>query len=498
MEIYCTRPACPRPQNHYPDLDDSATLKTVQQKFCTACGMPLILAGRYLPLRLLGQGGFGAAFLALDRYTPTMRQCVVKQFQPSGDLSPTQLQIAQNLFEREAEALEQLGNGHPLIPDLYAFFPLNVHSLHQSSQQEEFFYLVQEFIDGQDLEQELAQRGAFSEAEVQQVLTSTLKTLQFVHEHGTLHRDIKPSNIMRHRNGRLYLLDFGAVKQVTTKASPGQGSSTGIYSMGFAPPEQMAGGTVYPSTDLYALAVTCITLLTGKSPAELYDSYSNTWSWRAYASVSDRLEAVLNRMLLSSPSQRFQSAKEVLDALNPAAPTTLQPATPTPKPMGKTPAPAPVATAAPATPPIAVASPGPVAPAHPGSVAAVTPVPRSRFSILEFLGGAAFTGFEGSLLAIALFSWLGTLWAGGFWLILLGLLVFLQYRRTIERIDLLIIAAVTVAVVWFLIKPEALPLLQLGENPRLLMLFLAGLASLLAVAIAALFRLIYKVLSGVL
>jgi serine/threonine-protein kinase len=116
MEIYCTRPSCPRPQNHFPDLDNKATLKTAQQKYCTSCGMPLILVGRYLPLKLLGQGGFGAAFLARDRYTPAMRQCVVKQFQPSGDLNPQQFQMAQDLFEREAEVLEQLGCRHPQIP----------------------------------------------------------------------------------------------------------------------------------------------------------------------------------------------------------------------------------------------------------------------------------------------------------------------------------------------------------------------------------------------
>jgi serine/threonine-protein kinase len=108
MEVYCTRPGCPRPQNFFSDLDDSNSLKTVQQKFCTTCGMPLILSGRYLPVKLLGQGGFGTAFLARDRYTPAMRQCVAKLLQPPANLNPQQLQIAQNLFEREAAVLEEL------------------------------------------------------------------------------------------------------------------------------------------------------------------------------------------------------------------------------------------------------------------------------------------------------------------------------------------------------------------------------------------------------
>ncbi|MEO0490319.1 MAG: serine/threonine-protein kinase, partial [Cyanobacteria bacterium J06659_2] len=312
MEIYCTRPGCPNPHNQFADLDNSATLKTVQQKFCVTCGTPLILIGRYLPERLLGQGGFGAAFLASDRYTPTMRKCVVKQFQPSGDLTPAQMKIAQDLFEREAQVLEQLGNKHPQIPDLFAFFPLIVPSLTVSGQQEEFFYLVQEYIDGEDLEQELARKGPFSQTKMIEVLVSMAKVLTFVHQNNTIHRDIKPSNIMRHRNGKLFLLDFGAVKQVAQQSGKAPGQSTGIYSMGFAPPEQMSGGTVYPSTDLYALAVTCLLLITGKSSTELFDAYNNTWKWESYAQVHPKIAAILNRMLQSTPNQRYASAEDVL------------------------------------------------------------------------------------------------------------------------------------------------------------------------------------------
>lgn len=291
MEIYCTRSGCPRPQNNFADLDDSATLKSVQQKYCTSCGMPLILGGRYLPIKLLGQGGFGAAFLARDRYTPRMRLCVVKQFKPAGDLSTSDLEIAQKLFEREAEVLEEIGNKHAQIPDLFAFFELTIPGL-QPAKQDSFFYLVQEFIDGKNLEEELAQKGKFSQAEVMEVLQAILPVLKFVHDHGSIHRDLKPSNIMRDRHGKLYLLDFGAVKQVTKAAVSNK--STGIYSMGFAPPEQMAGGEVYPSTDLYALAVTGVTLLTGKEATQLFDAYSNQLNWRSHASVSDAFADLLD------------------------------------------------------------------------------------------------------------------------------------------------------------------------------------------------------------
>lgn len=512
MEVYCTRFGCPRPQNHFMDLDDSGTLRTVQQKFCTTCGMPLLLQGRYIPQKLLGKGGFGAAFLARDRYTPAMRRCVVKQFQPSGDLSPNQLQVAQTLFQREAEVLEQLGSNHPQIPDLLAFFELEVPSL-VPGKTDRFFYLVQEFIDGKDLEQELEQRGAFSESEVLEVLEEVLKVLDYVHANGSIHRDIKLSNIMRRRDGRLFLLDFGAVKQVTAAAvSTGGRASTGIYSIGFAPPEQMRGDQVYPATDLYALAVTCITLLTGRQPNELYDAYSNSWNWRSHlpAPVSDRLSEVLNKMLLPTPSQRFQSAQEVRDVLGAASlahhsvqitqPSQGMPMTSAPPAVGtgitslqSAPASQPAPASAPAAPPSAAAVPQPAA--APPSAPTVAP-----FSLMEFLGGALFTGFEGGLVAIALLSLLGTtIVSPVFWVPLLGIvigLIFAQSRRWIERNDLLIIAGITLALVAFTPLRRGLAMIA---TPSLFNIFmLAIFAGLLAVFVGIVFRLIYLALSRVL
>ncbi|NDJ19876.1 serine/threonine-protein kinase [Myxacorys almedinensis] len=468
MQLHCTRPGCSRPTNVFPDLDDAATLKTVQQKFCTNCGMPLILVGRYLPVRLLGRGGFGAAFLGRDRYTPGFRPCVIKQFQPSGNLSAPQLKIAQDLFEREAEALEQLGREHPQIPDLFAFFELSVANA-STQQDDKFFYLVQEFIDGQTLEEEFLRQGKFSESEVVKVLKECLKILKFVHENGSIHRDIKLSNIMRHRNGRIYLLDFGAVKYAT-KAAGNANSSTGIYSIGYAPPEQMAGGQVYPSTDLYALAATCVMLLTGKQHNELFDAYSNTWKWQAFATPSRLLAQVLDQMLLANPSQRLPSAQAALAALSakPAA-----------------------AVVAPSAPP-------------PAAAPVVAPPVRRKsalppFPLVESLGGALFTGFEGGLIAIALVSLLGTTWiSGGFWLILLGILVLAQRLRVIEKIDLVILAAVTFGIVGFFGQlHRASAFVALGSS-FINVLFLAIVGGLAVVTIAILFNLIYKLISRIL
>lgn len=497
MKIFCTRPGCSRPNNDFTDIDDHKTLKTVQQKYCTTCGMPLILDGRYLPQKLLGQGGFGAAFLAFDRRSPGMRECVVKQFQPAGDLSPQQLELALNLFEREAVVLDNLGRKHPAIPDLLAYFPLEASGW-QGKKSAQYFYLVQEFIDGQNLEEELAQKGQLSAAEVLEVLKGILDILKFVHGHDVIHRDIKPSNIMRDRNsGRLFLLDFGAVKQVTqAAASGGIGRSTGIYSMGFAPPEQMAGRSVFPSTDLYALAVTCIMLLTGKPPQELFDSYSNQWDWRKHAQVSDQLGNVLDKMLLPTPSDRYASAEQVLDALQPPIPKP-QPVNPTvitaPTPTPRS-APTPAANPQPKVNPPASNLPVPVQQTPPPSPVKVSPIASQsgQFSTLEVLTGAAFTGFEGALLLVAIGNLIqvpavSTL----LWLGVLAGLFFAQNRRIIEKYDFLIIALISLAIVFFI------PPLR-GPVPGQLIILYPLFGALCATAVTALFRLVYKFLSQIL
>ncbi len=475
MQLYCTRPGCSKPVNPCPDLDDPNTLKTVQQKYCTTCGMPLILVGRYLPTQFLGQGGFGTTFLGRDRYTPGLRDCVVKQFQPSGNLNPTQLKTAQDFFEREAAVLEKLGNKHPQIPDLFAFFELLVDNP-MLGKPDGFFYLVQEFIDGQTLEEELEQRGKFSEAETLQVLREVLKILQFVHANGSIHRDIKLSNIMRHRDGQLFLLDFGAVKNLAAAAgqTKAQTPPSIIYSKGYAPPEQILSGIVNESTDLYALAVTCLVLLTGQSPDALFDPNTQTWNWRAalqipqgsQIKVSPTLSAVLDRMLQLRASDRYASATDALEAL-------------APKPIPAPSPPPPVAAPPTAPPPV---------PPRQSSLPA--------FSTLEILGSAAFTGFQGGLLAIALISLLGTTaLSAGFWIVLLGILIVAQRFRFIEKVDLAILAGISFGVIGFLpLLNRGLALIALSQGwNAILVLALAG--ALAAVCITSLFQLIYKLLS---
>jgi serine/threonine-protein kinase len=286
--------------------------------------MPLLLGGRYIVESPIARGGFGATFLARDRYTPAMKRCVVKLLQPIGFTSQ-QMAIAKQMFEREATVLEDLGT-HPQIPDLLAYFEVQ-------SGQDEFFYLVQEFVDGFTLEQIVEQHGAIAEADVLEIMQSLLPVLTFIHNKGSIHRDIKPANIMVRKSDQIYfLLDFGAVKQVAGVAQ-GQ-KSTGIFTPGYGAPEQMRGDTVFPATDLYAFAVTCLYLLTGKEPEELFDVNYNRWTWDRFVKLSPNLNNVLHKMLETAPSDRFSSAAEVLQALNSQTPTkgsTTSSPTPPPK-----------------------------------------------------------------------------------------------------------------------------------------------------------------------
>jgi serine/threonine-protein kinase len=409
--------------------------------------MPLILGGRYLPERLLGQGGFGAAFLAVDRYSPKKAKCVIKQFQPSGNLSPQALEKAKNLFFQEAHVLEDLGREHPQIPDLYAFFPLKVKN-QLTGEEEQFFYLAQEYIDGKNLEEILQQQQKpFQESEVKNILKELLLILKFIHENGSIHRDIKPSNIMLSKNGRLYLLDFGAVKQATNNPNNTQEKSTTIYSAGFAPPEQQLGNQVSAATDLYALAATCVILLTNRDPDELYDPQKQIWNWQNYApNISADLAQVFNKMLLANPRDRFQSCEEVLTALNPPPPS----------------------------PP-----PSPIPPA--------SPVMRktSRFSLGETFANAAFTGFEGTLLVIALNSLVPSVGIVIAFMILGGLVLAL-FKKVIEGKDIPIIAAITLA---FILIPQLQGSLSFPE-----IAIIAVMAAIGAIAITAFFRLIYQII----
>jgi serine/threonine protein kinase len=300
--VLCLNPCCLNPLN--PD----------QHKFCQTCGAKLVslLRNRYRIIKPVGGGGFGRTFLAEDSDRMNA-PCVVKQFSPSSQVQSNSWALAKatELFYQEAMRLFHLGE-HPQIPSLFAHF-----------EDDKRLYLVQEFIDGQNLLEELYQVGVFNEGKIRQLLTDLLPILQFIHEQGVIHRDIKPENIMRRRkDGKLVLIDFGVSKQATDTMLGKVGTTVGTQ--GYASLEQMRG-QVYPASDLYSLGVTCICLLTRQLPTEsgldsTYNALEGRWMWREHlpnsTTISDRLGHVLDKLLQNLVKDRYQSAQEVLQVLN--------------------------------------------------------------------------------------------------------------------------------------------------------------------------------------
>ncbi|MCW6053324.1 serine/threonine protein kinase [Lyngbya sp. CCAP 1446/10] len=265
------------------------------------------LEKRYRIIRELGRGGFGRTYLAEDinRYG---ENCVLKEFSPV-----VQSPKAAELFDREANMLYNLQ--HPQIPRFRELLRTDLGG-------NPSLFLVQDYIPGETYEQILISRqqqgNNFTEAEVTQLLFQILPVLEYIHSRNLIHRDVSPDNIIQHTADKLpFLIDFGSVKQIAATALfqfRGQ-SDTAIGKQGYSPAEQMRLGKVTPASDLYALAVTALVLLTGKKPQKLYDIHNKTWDWRTHVTVGQNLATVLDKMLAEQPGDRYQSAKEVREAL---------------------------------------------------------------------------------------------------------------------------------------------------------------------------------------
>jgi serine/threonine protein kinase len=296
----------------------------------------VLLRERYRIKHLLGQGGFGRTYLALDQERFD-EPCVVKEFTVSYQDAMV-VEKAKALFQREASILHQIQ--HPQIPRFWAAF-----------EWEERLFLVQDYVPGRTYRELLKARSAvrrtFSEAEVLHLLRHLLPVLSYLHERQIVHRDISPDNLVLqslgvpgrsisqgadhqglssqgadHQGavsddyclGLPVLLDFGAVKEATGGLTS-LSTMTRVGKVGYAPPEQLQTGTVQPHSDLYALAASCLVLLTGREPQQLLDGLTLDWCWQPYARLSDRLALILERMLALHPGDRYPSAQAVLDDL---------------------------------------------------------------------------------------------------------------------------------------------------------------------------------------
>lgn len=278
-------------------------------------GVNTVIKNRYKIISSLGGGGFSNTYLAQDIQRPGSPRCVVKQMCPARQ-ETEYLNVLRRLFNNEADILETLGK-NPQIPYLLAFF--------EETQQ---FYLVQEFIPGDSLAQELVPSVPRSRSEVINILQEVLQVMVFVHSYGVIHRDIKPSNLMRRTtDAHIVLIDFGAVKQVQPQDQENQTIVIGTPS--YAPPEQMNGMPRFNS-DIFALGIIGIQAFTGVNP-KIFQRDANTgvviipitsetgeqiWQyWWELGATTQELVTVINKMVHLDFTQRYQSAMEVLHNL---------------------------------------------------------------------------------------------------------------------------------------------------------------------------------------
>lgn len=293
--ICCLNPDCPNPLN--PE----------NRKLCQTCSTPLVslLRNRFRVIRVLSdEGGFGRTYLAED-IDKLSEHCVVKQLAPKFQ-GTWAISKAMELFQKEARQLKQLGE-HSQIPTLLAYF-----------EQDNYMFLVQQFIDGHNLLKELQWKVSYTSEDIKDILLSLLPVLKFIHDRGVIHRDIKPQNIIRRQSdGRLCLIDFGSSKQLTARVQMKMGTSIGSH--GYSPLEQIRDGAAYPASDLFSLGATCFHLLAGTSPFQLWMEHGYSWvkDWRKYlrTPVEKDLAKILDRLLQKDMQYRYQSADEVIQEL---------------------------------------------------------------------------------------------------------------------------------------------------------------------------------------
>lgn len=288
---YCLNPDCPQPKNL------SAT------ENCQACGSSLTLHERFDILVQLGRGGYGAAFLAIDQSQPNPIHCVVKQFCPK-NTEPDKVQKALSRFQQEANILQKLH--HPQLPRFVDYLEDNQR-----------FYLIQEYIHGVPLMRAVEKFGVLTETELKQMLSFFLPVLAHIHEHQIIHRDINPNNILyRTRDNQLVLIDFGLAADLSLpNQSPLQIlNSLFIGTRGYAPPEN--GIQPIPASDIFTLGATCFYLLTGISPKLITrDSTTEELLWKSHLQVSQKFSMILDKMLRHQVEKRYQYAQEILEEL---------------------------------------------------------------------------------------------------------------------------------------------------------------------------------------
>ncbi|GAB4205384.1 MAG: hypothetical protein Fur006_61420 [Coleofasciculaceae cyanobacterium] len=470
-----------------------------------------LLDNRYRIVSTLATGGFGQTYIAEDTRLPGNAKCVVKHLTPPSS-DPVSLENARRLFRTEAETLQRLGK-HEQIPQLLAYFEENQE-----------FYLVQELIEGQPLTNELQLGQRWSESEVCQMLQEILSILVFVHSKGVIHRDIKPDNIIRRLDSKLVLVDFGTVKQIRTQIlASGQINATiAVGTPGYMPTEQSRGNP-RPNSDIYALGIIGIQAVTGLNPTQLQeDSQTGEILWRPWAQISERisqeLATIITTMVRYHFRDRYQSATEALQALEPLLirvspqPSVVPVNQPQPTQISSQPSVIPVNQPQPtqiSSQPsvVPISQPQPTAVSGESStmspskeeeqksvaspVGSLVAEKGSQFNYLKLLRQAAIVGTGSWLLGIVLVSFLGTVWIiAGFWLLVLGGLIFgllVKNRRLVDKLAFWVIAVISSVIAWFFV-PQNIQIGKLitagihGISIVILLAILAGSISFILIA----------------
>ena len=267
-----------------------------------------ILRDSYEIVRNLGSGGFSMTYLGKMLRLPGQPYCTLKQFKPN---NPGIHDLALKLFQREVQTLFDLGNKTDRIPALYDYF-----------EEQGEFYLVQEYIDGEELEKELRRRGRLSEPETLDLLTEILEALEVIHRQGIIHRDIKPSNLMRRKSDdKIVLIDFGAVKEAATMASdagsPADYRGTIIGTPGFMPPEQSVG-CPQQCSDIFAVGAIALLAVTGRIPEQSISAEGKTGGLirRDEVQLSADMKQLLERFTSEDVGKRLSNATDALAAVN--------------------------------------------------------------------------------------------------------------------------------------------------------------------------------------
>ncbi|HEY9295602.1 MAG TPA: serine/threonine-protein kinase [Phormidium sp.] len=264
-----------------------------------------LLDNRYQVIQVLSTGAFGRTYIALDTLLPNSPKRIIRHLKPQEN-SRELLLFIQRFFLKET-----LGQ-HDQIPELLGFF-----------EDDQGFYLVQELISGQLLSNLVTSNQNRSkywiENQVIQLLREVLHILDFIHSQGIIHCDIKPNNLIkRDDNGKICLLDFGALQPIYQPESNKnqKGINFNTPPAGYVPAEQLAYQP-RPNSDIYALGMIAIQALTGIHPTQLkIDSDNHEISWQDLAYVSDELANILNQMVRYHYQERYQTAAEVLQALD--------------------------------------------------------------------------------------------------------------------------------------------------------------------------------------